>query len=120
MTPDDRTRLLKLLALIDSDSDGEALAAARQAGRLLRGLGTSWAELIPEITPLAETAADRPPGDAELLDALIAAPSLSPTLKTMLMRDRVRLNEGKWLSQQTRTYLQELYRKMVETPPGTA
>jgi len=119
MHPDLRTRLLKLLALIDSDSDGEALAAARQAARLLRAQNLSWAELIPESSQSEAIPSQRLPNDLELLDALIAAPRLSPMLKGVLMRDRTRLSEGKWLSQQTRIYLQELYRKMVDAQPSS-
>jgi hypothetical protein len=46
-TPLDRDRLLKLLALLDSDQDGEALAAARRAVRMLRDAETDWETLMP-------------------------------------------------------------------------
>jgi len=42
----DRERLLKLLSLIDSDQDGEALAAARKAVAMLRDAGMGWDEAL--------------------------------------------------------------------------
>jgi hypothetical protein len=42
----DRERLLKLLSLIDSDQDGEALAAARKAASMLREAGMGWDEAL--------------------------------------------------------------------------
>ena len=44
--PADRDKLLKLLALLDSDQDAEALAAGRKAARLVRGAGLDWDELV--------------------------------------------------------------------------
>jgi hypothetical protein len=42
----DRARLAKLLALVGSDHDGEALSAARAADRLVRRAGLSWTEAL--------------------------------------------------------------------------
>ena len=42
----DRERLLKLLSLIDSDQDGEALAAARKAASMLRDAGIGWDDAL--------------------------------------------------------------------------
>jgi len=42
----DRERLLKLLSLIDSDQDGEALAAARKAASMLRDAGMGWDDAL--------------------------------------------------------------------------
>lgn len=42
----DRDRFLKLLALAQSDSDGESLAALRRASRMLRDAGTDWDEVV--------------------------------------------------------------------------
>lgn len=112
----DREKLLKLLALIESDSDGEALAAARQASRLLRQAGLGWADVIPAKAPAQSDRVSRGPSlsDIEILDRLIASTELSDALKGILMRDRARLASGKLLSQQSRTYVRELFAKIAE------
>lgn len=53
--PVDRAKLAKILARMDSDHPGEALTAARQAARMMRTCGLTWAELLgvppgPEAT----------------------------------------------------------------------
>jgi hypothetical protein len=42
----DRERLAKFLSMTSSGHDGEALAAIRQANRLLRDHGKNWAEVL--------------------------------------------------------------------------
>jgi hypothetical protein len=42
----DRERLTKLLGMMGSQHDGEALAAARQAERLRAEAGLTWAEIV--------------------------------------------------------------------------
>jgi hypothetical protein len=61
----DRDRLAKLLGMMGSTHDGEALAAARQAERLRAEAGLTWPEIIiPALSPPrrqqrhVETAAD--------------------------------------------------------------
>ena len=44
--PADRDKLLKLLALLDSDQDAEALAAGRKAASLLRTAKLDWDEVV--------------------------------------------------------------------------
>jgi len=44
--PVDRAKLAKVLARMDSDHPGEALTAARQAARMMRECGLTWAELL--------------------------------------------------------------------------
>lgn len=51
MTPLDRDKFLKLLALIDSDQDAEALGAARKAAALIRQSGQAWDDVIVEAAP---------------------------------------------------------------------
>src|SRR3954466_11903379 len=46
MSVPDRDKLLKLLALLDSDQDAEAVAAARKAAALLRNSGLDWDEVV--------------------------------------------------------------------------
>lgn len=43
----DRDKLLKLLALLGSDQEGEVLAAARRIEAMLREADQSWDELVP-------------------------------------------------------------------------
>jgi|HubBroStandDraft_6_1064221.scaffolds.fasta_scaffold240194_1 hypothetical protein len=42
----DRSRLVKLLNMTDSQHDAEALSAIRRSNDLLRRSNTSWAELL--------------------------------------------------------------------------
>lgn len=42
----DRARLVKVLALLDSDREGEALAAARAAARLVKLRGITWRQVL--------------------------------------------------------------------------
>lgn len=53
MALDDPTRdkLLRILALLGSDHDGERAAAALAANRLLQSQGLTWAELIGGKAP---------------------------------------------------------------------
>ena len=45
----DRARFLKVLALLSSDTDGEALAACRTACRILADAGMSWDDVIGRL-----------------------------------------------------------------------
>ncbi len=48
----DTDKITKLLALTASDFDGEALAAIRAAGRLLRDRGLTWPDIVkPDAAP---------------------------------------------------------------------
>jgi hypothetical protein len=49
----DRAKLAKVLGLIDSPVDGEALAAARAAAQMVRGAGLTWSDVIaaPALPP---------------------------------------------------------------------
>jgi hypothetical protein len=49
MRSDTGDRLGKLLALLASDNDGEALAALRAANLLMRALGVSWNDIAQEL-----------------------------------------------------------------------
>lgn len=48
----DRTRLIRLLGMTGSSSDGEALNAMRMAGKLIAELGLTWAQVL-EPSPAA-------------------------------------------------------------------
>src|SRR5438046_480259 len=49
--PLDRDRLAKLLGMLGSAHDGEALAAARQAERLRADAGLTWHEIVIPALP---------------------------------------------------------------------
>lgn len=46
LTPNDRERLIKLLGMIGSNADGEALNAARLAHKLLQDRGMTWRQVV--------------------------------------------------------------------------
>lgn len=46
LTASDRSTIVKLLGLIGSHHDGEALSAARKAHELLRARGATWGEVL--------------------------------------------------------------------------
>jgi hypothetical protein len=46
LTPADRVRLVKLLGMIGSSHDNEALNAARLADRLVRDRGARWSDVL--------------------------------------------------------------------------
>jgi hypothetical protein len=49
LTEDDLDRLAKLLGMVGSAHDGEALSAARMAHRMLTDLGLTWHDVIKPI-----------------------------------------------------------------------
>ncbi len=54
----DRQRLARVCGLFGSDHDGEVLAAARQAEKIRKKLGLTWAELL--VPPTRPRSADPP------------------------------------------------------------
>lgn len=57
MSAIDRRRLARLLGMVGSTHDGEALNAARLADRLVRNEGLTWPQVLdvpPEEDPLAD------------------------------------------------------------------
>lgn len=54
MTSDDRTLISKLLGMIGSAHDAEALAAARKAHELVKAAGTTWPDLLGVEAPPPE------------------------------------------------------------------
>jgi hypothetical protein len=47
----DRERLARVLGMLGSEHDGEALAAARQAERLRAGAGLTWPDIVLAPSP---------------------------------------------------------------------
>lgn len=64
LTGADRDRLIKVLALLSSDRDGERAAAGYAATRMLRDRGLDWDVLIAPVLPAphrpATPSTDRP------------------------------------------------------------
>ena len=58
-TPEIRSRLAKALGLMASDQDGEALAAARAAQRLMATAGLQWADVLAQPGAVATPAKPR-------------------------------------------------------------
>jgi hypothetical protein len=52
----DRDRLARILGMLGSAHDGEVLAAARTAERIRRDAGSTWAEILQPVPPLAAAA----------------------------------------------------------------
>src|SRR5690349_19360119 len=51
LSDSDRTRLIRLLGMMGSDHDGEALNAARLADRLIRERRATWSEVVATGDP---------------------------------------------------------------------
>ena len=47
----DTDKLAKILAMLSSEHDGQVLNAARQATRIIREAGKTWADLLPKMPP---------------------------------------------------------------------
>ena len=52
----DRVRLIKLLGLLGSEHAGERDTAARLACELVRGAGSTWADILAPVDSIAEQA----------------------------------------------------------------
>lgn len=55
----DIQKLAKLLGMIGSNHDGEALAAARKAYEMVERIGTTWPDLL-QIPVVVDTVAEQP------------------------------------------------------------
>ena len=60
MTAQDYERLVKLMALLASDNDGEVLNAVSAASRILNGYGLTWPDVVlpRRLLPVRVTAAE--------------------------------------------------------------
>ncbi len=47
----DTGKLAKILAMLSSEHDGQVISAARQATRIIREAGKTWADLLPKMPP---------------------------------------------------------------------
>jgi hypothetical protein len=115
----DRARLRKLLAMLGSDQDGEALNAARHVAALVRESGASWDELIPDGPgrdgpgpDSVEPAGSAEPDDLDRLDQLLASDAVVDVLKIKLRAMRSALIRGR-LAAADRRLIWLLHRKAV-------
>lgn len=106
----DRDRLCKLLALLGSSHDGEALAAARHAAALLHQAGLTWDEVISRAE--SQPAPKRGGEEDRLLRELLASNNVSDVLKIRLADMQTSLKRGR-LAQADRRLLHILHRKAV-------
>ncbi len=67
MTAHDYERLVKLIALLASDNDGEVLNAVAAASRILSGYGLDWTDVIlpRRLMPIRASAAGDVAGDED-------------------------------------------------------
>jgi hypothetical protein len=64
----DRERLAKLLGIIGSSFDAEALSAARRANELVHDAKMTWHEVLGQITPSGTKPNDSPSRDGDVYD----------------------------------------------------
>jgi hypothetical protein len=98
LPPDERERLSKLLALLDSPQAGERAAAIAAATRLLERRGMRWSEVLAVAPPAVRRRHDwratiakclQRPGDLrrwerEFLESLTGFPKMSGKQRTVL------------------------------------
>jgi hypothetical protein len=65
-------RLVKLLGMVDSQYDGEALNAARSASRLVRDNGLSWNDILQPFAEQPDNGWKEPTNIAEAVDICLA------------------------------------------------
>lgn len=118
MSEPDRKRLIELLEQLGAESDAQALAAAREANRLVAAAGSSWRELFAddvEAEPVSErspaaTAGDQA-GDLRIIEQLLARKDISDTLRNDLQEFRRVLGEGN-LDQMDSDYIRALAKRL--------
>ena len=129
MTAGDYERLLKLIKLLGSTSDGEVLNAVTAASRLLNQHGLAWDDLIlpRKLLPVRARAVDpmvsmpaAPQGPIPLsqatpqnmYDALLDSPNLSPSIRRDIMSYRGAIADGR-ISAEIRADLRSLYHHVI-------
>lgn len=117
----DRTRLIELLEQLGNEKDETALAAAREASRLVQASGYGWDELLaPEDAAEAEAEEIRevPPaasGDqsdvSRIVERLLARKDISDTLRADLGDFKQAIAAGK-LDKMDADYLRSLAKRL--------
>lgn len=129
MTPGDYERLLKLINMLGSDSDGEVVNAAGAINRLLNAHGLAWSDiLLPrKLLPVranapkdADVAADAPASEdigppplgqatpQQMYDFLMASGHVSTETKRDIRRHADAVRNGR-ISPEVRGELQTMY-----------
>ena len=125
----DRALLVKLLGMIGSAHDGEALAAARKADAIVKSAGMTWLDVVegPDSQTrgahrtAASAAPEAPPSpmreppvntfkmsDADVIDALLRSPRVTRRMKMTVEGYAMALKDG-GLSRDDRAHLRNLY-----------
>ena len=120
----DRELLEKLLAMIGSDHDGEALAAARKADALVKRSGLTWREVLAgrvELPPQPQAAPVQPArsrgrasrnrfslSDQDVIDALLTSRRVPIRIKRTVESYADAMKHGE-LSRDDRAHLRNLY-----------
>jgi hypothetical protein len=127
MTAHDYERLVKLVALLASDNDGEVLNAVAAASRVLNSYGLDWTDVIlprrlmpvrasavEDLAAEADDGVDRapPPFDkatpAVMYRYLMASTNVSPDAKRDIRRHADAIREGR-VTPSIRGELQTMY-----------
>ncbi|GHD47770.1 MAG: hypothetical protein RIF41_18425 [Polyangiaceae bacterium] len=127
MTAHDYERLLKLVALLGSDRDGEILNAVAAASRILNSYGLDWSDIVlpRKLLPVRASAADDladtgdedgtsgpPPLDratpAVMFRLLMASTNVSADAKRDIRRHAEAIREGR-VTPAIRGELQTMY-----------
>ena len=129
MTDAEYKRLIKLVKLLGSTSDGEVLNAVTAVSRMLNQYGLAWDDLIlprkllpvraravetivpvasapPEPTPLSQATPQI------MYDALLDSPNLSPSIRRDILGYRSAIIEGR-VSAEMRADLRSLYHHVI-------
>lgn len=131
MTAQDYGRLVKLMALLGSDRDGEVLNAVSAASRILNSYGLSWPEVVlpRKLLPVRASAAedmamsDDPAGDGStppldratpvvMYRLLMASANVSTDAKRDIRRHADAIREGR-VTPAIRGELQTMYNYAV-------
>jgi len=130
MTAQDYERLVKLMALLGSDSDGEVLNAVSAASRILNAYGLSWSDVVlpRKLLPVRASAAEdlamsdddddgSPPPLAQATPAvmfrlLMASTNVSTDAKRDIRRHADAIRDGR-VSPAIRGELQTMYNYAV-------
>jgi hypothetical protein len=94
----DRERLARVLGMLGSEHDGEALAAARQAERLRATAGVTWHDIVaPSATPAV---LGWPGSITEAIEACIGCPAALTTWEKKFLAGIARRREDRLSAKQ--------------------
>jgi hypothetical protein len=125
MSAKDYERLVKLISMLSSESDGEVLNAVSAISRILNGYGLAWSDLLlpRKLMPVRANATEdlvedqtdggRPPPLTEATPAvmyrhLMGSRNVSPDAKRDVRRHSTAISEGK-VTPAIRGELQTMY-----------